>query len=111
MIIRLDAWLPRFRGRGYCLSTGPRLWLDDPSSNICDWRIFDCVSAYPLLRFCPFLLCFNTASSWSGGRLERSLEQGLQCQDTMALYRQALKMTLNSLSTDRERHIMKEASY
>uniref|UniRef100_A0A3Q4HWX1 Nephrocystin-3 n=1 Tax=Neolamprologus brichardi TaxID=32507 RepID=A0A3Q4HWX1_NEOBR len=37
-----------------------------------------------------------------------SLEQCLQCQDTMSLYRLALKMTLNSLSTDRERHIMRE---
>uniref|UniRef100_A0A8C4EU09 Nephrocystin-3 n=1 Tax=Dicentrarchus labrax TaxID=13489 RepID=A0A8C4EU09_DICLA len=37
-----------------------------------------------------------------------SLEQCLQCQDTMSLYRQALKITLNSLNTDRERHIMRE---
>ncbi|TMS16188.1 Nephrocystin-3 [Larimichthys crocea] len=44
-------------------------------------------------------------SCWS---LEKSLEQCLQCQDTMSLYRQALKMTLNSLNTDRERHIMRE---
>uniref|UniRef100_A0A8C4EW80 Nephrocystin-3 n=1 Tax=Dicentrarchus labrax TaxID=13489 RepID=A0A8C4EW80_DICLA len=38
----------------------------------------------------------------------KSLEQCLQCQDTMSLYRQALKITLNSLNTDRERHIMRE---
>uniref|UniRef100_A0A8C4EWM6 Nephrocystin-3 n=1 Tax=Dicentrarchus labrax TaxID=13489 RepID=A0A8C4EWM6_DICLA len=44
-------------------------------------------------------------SCWS---LEKSLEQCLQCQDTMSLYRQALKITLNSLNTDRERHIMRE---
>uniref|UniRef100_A0A4W6CXJ0 Nephrocystin-3 n=1 Tax=Lates calcarifer TaxID=8187 RepID=A0A4W6CXJ0_LATCA len=34
--------------------------------------------------------------------------QCLQCQDTMSLYRLALKMTLNCLNTDRERHIMRE---
>uniref|UniRef100_A0A3B4FDA6 Nephrocystin-3 n=1 Tax=Pundamilia nyererei TaxID=303518 RepID=A0A3B4FDA6_9CICH len=44
----------------------------------------------------------------SCGLLEKSLEQCLQCQDTMSLYRLALKMTLNSLCTDRERHIMRE---
>uniref|UniRef100_A0A8C4EVS3 Nephrocystin-3 n=1 Tax=Dicentrarchus labrax TaxID=13489 RepID=A0A8C4EVS3_DICLA len=37
-----------------------------------------------------------------------TLNQCLQCQDTMSLYRQALKITLNSLNTDRERHIMRE---
>uniref|UniRef100_A0A4W6CXJ7 Nephrocystin-3 n=1 Tax=Lates calcarifer TaxID=8187 RepID=A0A4W6CXJ7_LATCA len=37
-----------------------------------------------------------------------SMEQCLQCQDTMSLYRLALKMTLNCLNTDRERHIMRE---
>uniref|UniRef100_A0A669DTL9 Nephrocystin-3 n=1 Tax=Oreochromis niloticus TaxID=8128 RepID=A0A669DTL9_ORENI len=47
-------------------------------------------------------------TSRSCGLLEKSLEQCLQCQDTMSLYRLALKMTLNSLSTDRERHIMRE---
>ncbi|KAM8823241.1 nephrocystin-3 isoform 2-T2 [Spinachia spinachia] len=46
--------------------------------------------------------------SVSGLSVERSLEQCLQCQDTMSLYRLALKMTLNSLNTDRERHIMRE---
>lgn len=50
-------------------------------------------------------MIISNMSFWS---LEKSLEQCLQCQDTMSLYRQALKMTLNSLSTDRERHIMKE---
>ncbi|CAB1440249.1 unnamed protein product [Pleuronectes platessa] len=39
---------------------------------------------------------------------EKSVDQFLQCQDTMSLYRLALKMTLSSLSTDRERHIMRE---
>ncbi|XP_075936711.1 nephrocystin-3 isoform X2 [Anarhichas minor] len=46
--------------------------------------------------------------SISGWSLEKSLEQCLQCQDTMSLYRLALKITLNSLHTDRERHIMTE---
>ncbi|KAM3593907.1 uncharacterized protein V6R79_025211 [Siganus canaliculatus] len=50
-------------------------------------------------------MIISNMSFWS---LEKSLEQCLQCQDTMSLYRQALKMTLNSLSTDRERHVMKE---
>eukprot|EP00064_Thunnus_orientalis_P000037 superscaffoldBa00000002_g37 len=48
----------------------------------------------------------SSSSCWS---LEKSLEQCLQCQDTMSLYRLALKMTLNSLNNDRERHIMREA--
>ncbi|XP_068437543.1 nephrocystin-3 isoform X1 [Clinocottus analis] len=47
-------------------------------------------------------------SSISGWSLERSLEECLQCQDTMSLYRLALKMTLNSLNTDRDRRIMRE---
>lgn len=50
------------------------------------------------------------SSSISSGSLEKSLDQCLQCQDTMSLYRQALKMTLNSLSTDRERHVMREVT-
>ncbi|KAM6900637.1 nephrocystin-3 [Xenentodon cancila] len=47
----------------------------------------------------------------SGGfclSLEKSLDHCLQCQDTLSLYRLALKITLKSLSTDRERHIIKE---
>uniref|UniRef100_A0A3Q3KUZ0 Nephrocystin-3 n=1 Tax=Mastacembelus armatus TaxID=205130 RepID=A0A3Q3KUZ0_9TELE len=36
------------------------------------------------------------------------LEQCLQCQDTMSLYQLALKMMLNSLSTDKEQHILRE---
>ncbi|KAM7369842.1 hypothetical protein PAMP_011132 [Pampus punctatissimus] len=47
----------------------------------------------------------SSSSCWS---LEKSLEQCLQCQDTMSLYRLALKMMLNSLNTERERHIMRE---
>ncbi|KAL3040382.1 hypothetical protein OYC64_011416 [Pagothenia borchgrevinki] len=54
------------------------------------------------------LLARMIISSISGCSLEKSLEQCLQCQDTMSLYRLALKMTLNSLNTDRERHIMRE---
>ena len=58
------------------------------------------------LRF--VLLLPSSSSCWS---LEKSLEQCLQCQDTMSLYRLALKMTLNSLNNDRERHIMREVTY
>lgn len=48
----------------------------------------------------------------SGGwSLERSLEQCLQCQDTLSLYRLALKMTLDSLGSDREQHIMRQVVY
>ncbi|XP_018529265.1 nephrocystin-3 isoform X2 [Lates calcarifer] len=47
----------------------------------------------------------TSRSCWSQ---EKSMEQCLQCQDTMSLYRLALKMTLNCLNTDRERHIMRE---
>ncbi|XP_032359936.1 nephrocystin-3 isoform X2 [Etheostoma spectabile] len=46
--------------------------------------------------------------SIAGWSLEKCLEQCLQCQDTMSLYRLALKMMLNSLNTDREQHIMRE---
>ncbi|XP_061614947.1 nephrocystin-3 isoform X2 [Phyllopteryx taeniolatus] len=46
--------------------------------------------------------------STSGWSLEKSLDQCLQCQDTLSLYRLVLKMTLDSLSSDRERHIMRE---
>ncbi|XP_034416156.1 nephrocystin-3 [Cyclopterus lumpus] len=54
------------------------------------------------------LLARMIISSISGWSLEKSLEECLQCQDTMSLYRLALKMTLNSLNTDREQHIMRE---
>ncbi|XP_031160773.1 nephrocystin-3 isoform X1 [Sander lucioperca] len=54
------------------------------------------------------LLARMMISSIAGWSLEKSLEQCLQCQDTMSLYRLALKMTLNSLNTDREQHIMRE---
>ncbi|XP_028290480.1 nephrocystin-3 isoform X2 [Gouania willdenowi] len=53
------------------------------------------------------LLAKMVTSMWSSSQ-EKSLELCLQCQDTMSLYRLALKMTLNSLSSDREQHIMKE---
>ncbi|XP_061522142.1 nephrocystin-3-like isoform X2 [Phycodurus eques] len=51
------------------------------------------------------LLARMSTSGWS---LEKSLDQCLQCQDTLSLYRLVLKMTLESLSSDRERHIMRE---
>ncbi|CAG04288.1 unnamed protein product, partial [Tetraodon nigroviridis] len=54
------------------------------------------------------LLARMIISSPSLCPLEKSLERCLQCQDTMSLYRQALRMTLNSLNTDRERHMMRE---
>ncbi|XP_040926269.1 nephrocystin-3 isoform X2 [Betta splendens] len=47
----------------------------------------------------------TSRSCWS---LEKNMEQCLQCQDIMSLYRLALKMILNSLNTDREQHIMRE---
>uniref|UniRef100_A0A8C7VV09 Nephrocystin-3 n=1 Tax=Oncorhynchus mykiss TaxID=8022 RepID=A0A8C7VV09_ONCMY len=46
-----------------------------------------------------------TKCAWS---LERTLEQCLLCQDTMSLYRLGLKVELDSLSTDGERHVMRE---
>ncbi|KAA8580697.1 hypothetical protein FQN60_013655, partial [Etheostoma spectabile] len=54
------------------------------------------------------LLARMMISSIAGWSLEKCLEQCLQCQDTMSLYRLALKMMLNSLNTDREQHIMRE---
>ncbi|KAM6978092.1 nephrocystin-3 [Aplochiton taeniatus] len=46
-----------------------------------------------------------TSSNWAWS-VEKTLEQCLLCQDTMSLYRLALHMTLDSLGTDRERHVM-----
>uniref|UniRef100_A0A3P9J894 Nephrocystin-3 n=1 Tax=Oryzias latipes TaxID=8090 RepID=A0A3P9J894_ORYLA len=40
--------------------------------------------------------------------LEKSLDQCLQCQDTISLYRLALRMMMSSLSSDKEQHILKE---
>uniref|UniRef100_A0A9R1SK32 Nephrocystin-3 n=2 Tax=Cyprinus carpio TaxID=7962 RepID=A0A9R1SK32_CYPCA len=47
----------------------------------------------------------GTRSSWT---LERTLQQCALCQDTVSLYRLGLKVALDSLSTDQEKHIMKE---
>ncbi|XP_019725055.1 nephrocystin-3 [Hippocampus comes] len=55
--------------------------------------------------YVTLLARMSTSGGWS---LEKSLEQCLQCQDTLSLYRLALKMTLDSLGSDRERHIMRE---
>uniref|UniRef100_A0A672PFR7 Nephrocystin-3 n=1 Tax=Sinocyclocheilus grahami TaxID=75366 RepID=A0A672PFR7_SINGR len=46
-----------------------------------------------------------TQSSWT---LERTLQQCALCQDTISLYRLGLKVVLDSLGTDQEKHIMKE---
>lgn len=74
---------------------------------------FNC-SLHKIVTFFFFFdfVCFVLLlpNSRSCGLLEKSLEQCLQCQDTMSLYRLALKMTLNSLCTDRERHIMREVT-
>lgn len=50
------------------------------------------------------------SSGASCDSLEKSLEQCLQCQDTRSLYRQALRMTLSWLATDRERRAMTEVA-
>ncbi|XP_062848041.1 nephrocystin-3 [Trichomycterus rosablanca] len=50
------------------------------------------------------LLTFSR-STWS---LEKLLHHGSLCQDTVALYRLSLKVVLDALNTDRERHVMKE---
>uniref|UniRef100_A0A8C2IWF5 Nephrocystin-3 n=1 Tax=Cyprinus carpio TaxID=7962 RepID=A0A8C2IWF5_CYPCA len=50
-------------------------------------------------------LITHTRSSWM---LERTLQQCALCQDTVSLYRLGLKVALDSLSTDQEKHIMKE---
>uniref|UniRef100_A0A9R1SLE2 Nephrocystin-3 n=2 Tax=Cyprinus carpio TaxID=7962 RepID=A0A9R1SLE2_CYPCA len=50
-------------------------------------------------------LITHTRSSWT---LERTLQQCALCQDTVSLYRLGLKVALDSLSTDQEKHIMKE---
>ncbi|XP_061778263.1 nephrocystin-3 isoform X2 [Nerophis ophidion] len=51
------------------------------------------------------LLARIITSCWCWS-LEKSLEQCLQCQDTLALYRLALKMILDS--SEREQHFMRE---
>uniref|UniRef100_A0A8C9UXX0 Nephrocystin-3 n=1 Tax=Scleropages formosus TaxID=113540 RepID=A0A8C9UXX0_SCLFO len=40
--------------------------------------------------------------------LDRTLEQCVQCQDTVSLYRLGLRVIMDTLSTDREKLIMKE---
>uniref|UniRef100_A0A671KII1 Nephrocystin-3 n=1 Tax=Sinocyclocheilus anshuiensis TaxID=1608454 RepID=A0A671KII1_9TELE len=50
-------------------------------------------------------LITQSRSSWT---LERTLQQCALCQDTISLYRLGLKVALDSLSTDQEKHIMKE---
>ncbi|XP_053714552.1 nephrocystin-3 isoform X1 [Synchiropus splendidus] len=47
----------------------------------------------------------TSRSCWS---FEKSLDQCLHCQDTLSLYRLTLKMTLESLGSDKERHMMRE---
>ncbi|KAG7525130.1 nephrocystin-3 isoform X1 [Solea senegalensis] len=54
------------------------------------------------------LLARMIISSWSCWSQEKSMEQFLQCPDTMSLYRLALKMALSSLNNDRERLVMRE---
>ncbi|XP_047667244.1 nephrocystin-3 isoform X3 [Tachysurus fulvidraco] len=46
-----------------------------------------------------------TRSPWT---LDRMLQQSVLCQDTVALYRLCLKVVVDSLNTDRERHITRE---
>ncbi|XP_016134058.1 nephrocystin-3-like [Sinocyclocheilus grahami] len=50
-------------------------------------------------------LITHSRSSWT---LERTLQHCALCQDTVSLYRLGLKSALDSLSTDQEKHIMKE---
>ncbi|XP_016345495.1 nephrocystin-3 [Sinocyclocheilus anshuiensis] len=50
-------------------------------------------------------LITHSRSSWT---LERTLQQCALCQGTVSLYRLGLKSALDSLSTDQEKHIMKE---
>lgn len=57
-----------------------------------------------------FILVFILISDRCDLSLEKSLEQCLLSQDSMSLYRLALNMMLNSLSTDTERHVMKEVT-
>ncbi|KAM9827493.1 nephrocystin-3 [Neosynchiropus ocellatus] len=47
----------------------------------------------------------TSRSRWS---FEKSLDQCLHCQDTLSLYRLTLKMILESLGSDKERHMMRE---
>lgn len=43
--------------------------------------------------------------SWT---LERTIQQCVSCQDTVSLYRLGLKEVLDSLSTDQEKHVLRE---
>lgn len=59
----------------------------------------------PIMKLRVSLLLSSSASCDSS---ERRLDQCLQCHDTLSLYRQALRMTLSSLATDRERRAATE---
>ncbi|XP_051970799.1 nephrocystin-3 isoform X1 [Xyrauchen texanus] len=50
-------------------------------------------------------LITHSRSSWT---LERTLHQCVLSQDTVSLYRLGLKVALDSLSTDQEKHVMRE---
>uniref|UniRef100_A0A673G6D4 Nephrocystin-3 n=1 Tax=Sinocyclocheilus rhinocerous TaxID=307959 RepID=A0A673G6D4_9TELE len=67
------------------------------------WRLWPTLHLDPLNPVCNNSV--NSRSSWT---LERTLQQCALCQDTVSLYRLGLKSALDSLSTDQEKHIMKE---
>ncbi|XP_073719787.1 nephrocystin-3 [Misgurnus anguillicaudatus] len=50
-------------------------------------------------------LITHSRSSWT---LERTLQQCVLCHDTVSLYRLSLKVVLDSLSTDQEKHVLRE---
>ncbi|KAJ8376758.1 hypothetical protein SKAU_G00073380 [Synaphobranchus kaupii] len=54
------------------------------------------------------LLAKMIANTWTAWCLDRTLEQCLLCQDTVSLYRLALRVVLDVLGTDRSRRIMRE---
>lgn len=51
-------------------------------------------------------MCLSSRS-WT---LERTLQQCVSCQDTVSLYRLGLKVVLDSLSTDQEKHVLREVT-
>ncbi|XP_046879327.1 nephrocystin-3 isoform X1 [Hypomesus transpacificus] len=84
-----------------CLATGVKLTKDQEKKLERHCRSASTCNAL----YVTLLARMLTGSPWL---LDKTLEQCLQCQDTMSLYILCLKVALDSLSTDRERHIMRE---
>lgn len=57
------------------------------------------------------MICGVFYSSRFGWSLEETLQQCVMCHDTVSLFQFGLRMMLDSLRTDEERHIMKQVTH